>query len=185
MVRLNWFLKVSSIWIDKVKHKNSVDEIELTSGIYLWVWHADKIPPHIGVSLGGHYFSLKSNGKDSNLPVGKVLEILTKKKIPSLLVQCDLQVESIQPFFKDYQSADGIDITCLTPLIHLVFNDNRKITLHVLLDNLFQANKIKSIYAVHLTEDYKGLEEYDREVINQRIKNLKNAKGKKYLPEVC
>lgn len=185
MVRLNWFLKVSSIWIDKLKHKKSVEEIELTSGFFLWVWHADKIPPHIGVSQGGQYYSLKSNGKDSGLPVGKVIDILAKKKIPSLLVHCDLKVESIQGYFKDYKSADGIDITCLSPVIDLVFNEDRKITLHVLLDNLFLDNKIKSIYAVHLSEDYKGLEEYDREVINQRIKNLKNAKGKKHLPEVC
>ena len=39
--------------------------------------YADKVPPHVGISQGNLFYSLKSNGKDE-LPVNKVLEIIEK-----------------------------------------------------------------------------------------------------------
>ena len=32
--------------------------------VLIWIFHIDKIPPHIGISSQGVFFSLKSNGKD-------------------------------------------------------------------------------------------------------------------------
>ena len=50
----------------------------------LWVWHADKIPPHLGLSVEGRYFSLKANGKDFMTEIDAVLQIISKKKIKTL-----------------------------------------------------------------------------------------------------
>ena len=40
----------------------SISEVD---DVLIWIFHVDKIPPHIGISSQGVFFSLKSNGKDS------------------------------------------------------------------------------------------------------------------------
>ena len=54
---------------------------ELTNRLILWVLHADKIPPHIGLSKNDQFYSLKVSGKDEGLPVRNVLQIIEKKNI--------------------------------------------------------------------------------------------------------
>ena len=50
------------------------DEVDLApeQGLFLWVFHADKIPPHIGISLDGCFFSLKSSGVDIDLELSLI-----------------------------------------------------------------------------------------------------------------
>ncbi|NBR15845.1 MAG: hypothetical protein EBU01_14895, partial [Crocinitomicaceae bacterium] len=49
------------------KNIQFVNHLETKTGVYLWILHADKIPPHIGISIDGQYFSLKAKGKDENI----------------------------------------------------------------------------------------------------------------------
>ena len=56
---------------------------------YLWVWHADKIPPHLGLSTQSRYYSLKSNGKDQNVCFEKVIQLIDRKKIKTLAIELD------------------------------------------------------------------------------------------------
>lgn len=50
-----------------------------TDKAQLWVWHADKIPPHIGFSINSHYFSLKANGRDVNVPIDSIIAVIHKE----------------------------------------------------------------------------------------------------------
>ena len=53
-------------------------------GIVIWVLHADKIPPHIGISINGLFFSLKANGKDIAVPIENVLDVINRREITLL-----------------------------------------------------------------------------------------------------
>ena len=55
----------------------------MTSNL-LWVLHADKIPPHIGVSVNGLFYSLKANGKDEGVAIEGLLDIVNRRKISTL-----------------------------------------------------------------------------------------------------
>ena len=52
-----------SFQFDTINSLNN--ESALNTGCYLCIWHANKIPPHIGILIDGSYFSLKVKGKDT------------------------------------------------------------------------------------------------------------------------
>ena len=56
----------------------------LNNGLFLCVLHADKTPPHIGISINGLYYSLKAKGKDIALPVNEVFKVVERKKIATV-----------------------------------------------------------------------------------------------------
>ena len=69
---------MSSFEFENVLDLNS--ESALKEGFFLWIWHADKIPPHIGCSINGVYFSLKVNGKDDKKESNNALLVIQQKK---------------------------------------------------------------------------------------------------------
>ena len=48
----------------RFENLSRLESISETNDVLIWIFHADKIPPHIGISSQGFFFSLKSNGKD-------------------------------------------------------------------------------------------------------------------------
>ncbi|MFN5846790.1 MAG: hypothetical protein ACK46O_13885, partial [Flavobacteriia bacterium] len=62
------------------------DENELQKGFFLWILHADKVPPHVGCSIDGNYYSLKVSGKDEGVNVAKVQTVIEKKGILTIVI---------------------------------------------------------------------------------------------------
>lgn len=92
---------------------------EIQEGTWLWVWQPTKIPPHIGISKAGSYFSLKFNEVERQ----NVADLFSKAKnlgLPILLVQVpneESQAESIQSVFAHYMGC-SIDLcSCLHPIL--------------------------------------------------------------------
>ena len=56
------------------------ETISPESDVLLWMFHVDKIPPHVGISQNDLFFSLKSNGRDE-IPVSKLIQIIENKGI--------------------------------------------------------------------------------------------------------
>src|SRR5574343_30024 len=80
----------------------------LEKDFFIWIWYADKIPPHIGCSINGFYFSLKVNGKDNGISVSKAFQVIQKKAIPSVFVKVktELNQSEVELAYESYNQED-------------------------------------------------------------------------------
>jgi len=161
-----------------------LDASFLKERTFIWILHANKIPPHIGFSIDGLYFSLKSNGKDEEVPVNKVLEVLKKSKIQSVFVEIEdcITKSDVATIFDFLQSASS-EMTCLFPLKKLWDVPENVIKIADLLRFLERNKKLRKVFGLHLEKDFEGIPYYTMEQIKSRIEFLNHVKGKKHLPE--
>ncbi len=163
---------------------------EFDYGIYLWVLHADKVPPHIGISRNGLYFSLKVSGKDEAIPVRKVMQLLDKKAVPSLIIKTSensILFKDLSLVFNKYTKAGIPDdyiqsvskLTCLTPITEIYFSEPKDLILSELLNLLNEAGVMETIYGTNLSPDFKGIPRYERKDIEKRLDHLNHAKRTK------
>jgi hypothetical protein len=146
---------------------------------WLWILHSDKIPPHIGISSEGKYYSLKVNGKDNGIPVNQVLQLLEKKRIKSILVSLNLSLSSsiLIETFSEYDKAKGKEISCLSPIKRCVLPNTSANKLSELLHFLHQQGKLADVFGLHLTNGTQGILHYEPADIEKRIALL-NVKRK-------
>lgn len=153
---------------------NSVIEFDSES-TYLWVWHADRIPPHIGVSTKNNYFSLKASGKDQALEISAILQLIERKEIVTLAFQMNSSVslEMIIDIFKKESKAESNGRSCLGP-VKDVLNVNSAAKIHDLLDVLYERKEINQVIGFNITDSYAGIPMYEVEEIFNRLKKLEN-----------
>lgn len=164
----------------------ALKENELEQGIYLWVIHADKTPPHIGISKNGFYFSLKVSGKDESIPIYKVLHLLKSKAIPTLLMKTSensIKFKELSTVFDKYMQAGSSQFTCLTPITEIYFSQPQDLILSELLNLLNEAGVLEEIYGVNLSGNFKGIPYYERKDIQKRLDHLNHAKRAKNIFE--
>jgi hypothetical protein len=157
----------------------NIDNEDFKLGIFLWVFHTDKIPPHIGISKDGFYFSLKVSSKDENIPVEKICKLLKTKKIPTLIIKTSensIKNRHLETVFEKYQTANSDGLTCLTPITEIYFSETQDLILIELLNLLNEAGVMETIFGINLPTDYKGIPAYSRQDIQNRLYQLRHAK---------
>lgn len=148
-----------------------IDKLD-QNGTYIWVIHADKIPPHLGISSDGEFFSLKVSGVDFALPADRLLKTFDKKWIPLLIIQTDsISVKDLLAVYSHYESAKDGGNTCLSPIKEL-FGLEQVNTIHELLRELKSKSQVKVVYGKNLPCHYKGIPEYDLDAVNERLRKL-------------
>lgn len=152
----------------------------------LWIWYAEKIPPHIGCSVAGKYFSLKSNGRDHELPVAKVARIVSEKKIPFLLISVNIffDLEDISDMYRKYECATELGPTCLSPILDLLEVPDHIRKLKDLIGYLEGTDGIKHIFGYNLPVGFTGIADYSEHEIRERLRKLENAKRKESIPSI-
>lgn len=158
----------------------------LELGNYLWILHADKIPPHIGISRHGRYFSLKVSGKDENLPYQRILHVLNQKKISCLIIKTaenSFLKPDIAAVFEAYAKAEVAGATCLTPITEIYFGEPQNRILSELLNLLNESGTLEEVFGLHLDGNFKGIPYYERADIQHRLKRLNDFKRTKNIPE--
>ena len=141
-------------------------------GTYIWVIHADKIPPHLGISSDGMFFSLKVTGVDFDLPADRLLKTLDRKWIPLLIIETDsISVKDLRIVYSHYESAKDGGNTCLSPIKEL-FDLEKVNTIHELLKELKGKSKVKGVYGKNLPCHYKGIPQYELDAVNERLRKL-------------
>lgn len=154
------------------------DNLNLNS-LILWVWHADKIPPHIGISFNQLYFSLKASGKDGGVEIEHVVNLLNKKTISTLAFELDelVDIDTISTIYDDYSMTIPNDVTCLTPIKKALCIDSVS-KLDELLLELSAKNAIKQCIGFNIAENFKGLKEYNSSDIHARLLKLKDERSR-------
>lgn len=167
----------------------SVEEViqQTEKAIYLWIIHANKIPPHIGLSIDGTYYSLKVNGKDENLPVFKLLQIIENKKIGVFIVKWNTNttLEKIQTVFSRYKKAIANQTSCLTPIRQIAGFEQERMILVDLLNKIEALNQLGEVFSLNLDADFKGILSYSIADIDARLMHLEDVKRNKNLPKSC
>lgn len=155
------------------------------SNLLLWVWYADKIPPHIGCSINGFYFSLKANGRDFMIPVHKVEKIVQKKSIPFLLIETNMvfDLPELENAYNKYFQASAHGVSCLRPILDLIKTPSEIEYLKHLIHHLESTERIKHIFGINLNADYSGLKEYGQLEIMDRLRKLSHAKREENISE--
>jgi hypothetical protein len=141
------------------------------NNLTIWVLHADKTPPHIGISCENAFFSLKINGKDECLAVKSLLTTIKKKQIPTLAIELKIPHTSqgVHTIFRKFGSRINDNETCLSPIVQLLTPHLKDLILIELLNELEQNHQINAVYGVCLPKEYIGIPSYTRETIQQRI----------------
>ena len=151
------------------------NESTLNKGCYLCIWHANKIPPHIGILIDGFYFSLKVKGKDTSIPVNEIVKIINRKGICTLFIEVQSEVvkSHIVDVFSKYSNAEAYKFSCLTPIAE-VFDTNQNVhMLADLLNSFKEKNQIGKVFGLNLISDFGGIPLYGKEEIEARLKALK------------
>lgn len=143
---------------------------------YLWVLHADKIPPHVGISVEGNYFSLKYNGKDEGVSVESVIELIEKKPIKTLAIQLKKVIVSdeLKNAFARFERTSPNEVTCLAP-IEKALGKTKFEKLELLLHDLELHNELEEIIGFNIDESYKGIPFYTEADIHKRLQFLENV----------
>ena len=149
---------------------------QLLQKSFIWIWNADKVPPHIGISVEKEYFSLTYR-KSEHLLTASMLKKAKRSMVPLVLVEIPKQVIlfDLEGVFSKYQRAiDGI--TCLHPIRESMNLDRKVYQLSDLLVYLESKELIKGVNGLNLPEGYKGIPDYSMEDILKRISQLNKDK---------
>lgn len=150
-------------------------------GTWLWIWHADKIPPHIGISSADDYFSLTYKTCELAKSVAEMMHKAERAKIPLVLVDlqhCGLTTD-FYAIFEQYDRAESNKATCLTP-IRAIFGMNDTVRqLSDLLTEIEKSGHLRDVFVLHLEPTYRGIRDYSITEIMQRIEQLHEANRQK------
>lgn len=154
------------------RHISQSSEIDFSKNV-IWVFNADKAPPHIGFSANNTFFSLKVSGKDEGLHTDNVLELIQRKKIPALLIQlADIRLlETVKSEYDLFECAVSESITCLNPIRNLL-NQPEATQLSDLLNRI--ESNIQLVAGLNLPDDYRTLPSYSTDEIHSYIRQLSN-----------
>ena len=146
---------------------------ERFEGLSLWIFHIDKVPPHVGLSVGDMFFSLKSNGRDE-IPIIKLIQLIDKKEIKSVVLNLRVNIflSEVRRVFSLYDRAFSVKTSCLAP-IKEVLNISENVTkLSELLSHLNDNNILSEYYGFNVTESELGILSYGPEDIEKRFNRL-------------
>ncbi|PWL24645.1 MAG: hypothetical protein DCO96_12625 [Fluviicola sp. XM-24bin1] len=145
---------------------------------YLWVIHANKIPPHLGISQGDEFYSLKANGKDEGLPVSKLIQVLQRKSIATAFfeIQSEAIVQAPKEVFAQYETTTPGEITCLAPLKQILRIADAT-WLKELLAELEMKEAIQSAHGWQLPLDFEQIPDYNPQDIHRRLKQLQDVQS--------
>ncbi len=150
--------------------------------VYLWIWYADKIPPHLGISVNGFYFSLKYNGKDLGMEVENPIKVILKRNIATLFIKInhDLDEASALEIFESFENASSLGSTCLDPIQETLSKQDLK-TVFELLEAMKKDQMMGAVFGLNLPDHYLGLPFYGVNEIRSRLKILENASVEKHI----
>ena len=135
-----------------VTNDKIVDESQLT----IWVLHADKTPPHIGISIKNKFYSLKTKGKDEGIPIASLFQLIQAKRLPTLgiTLKNNITLNQVDEVFASFGSKIGENETCLTPIVELLTPNLQDLILIELLNELDTQNLITNVFSYFLPEGY-------------------------------
>lgn len=152
-------------------------------GVFLWLLKVDRIPPHLGLSVDGKYYSITIKGSEIALDLKSEIEKWNKRGLPRLGILLDVESpdgELLEQVFMA-SSLRSAAKSCLIPVLHLLSFSiptiGRYKTVHELIICLQNLGKIKTCYGSNLkpwlTDNMFQLKSYTADEVQAYINGLK------------
>ena len=169
----------------KIHIKSEITEDKLQKGLFIFMYRATKIPPHIGVITNGMLYDITSVGPNIDLPIIDFYKTILKRKTEVLFIELEQPNgfnlnQIISEKVRDYWKVT-IDTSCLNPIKDFV-NDvygvdvNKSKFIFELLPILFEKNLIIGASQLNLSKkianDYLVLQKYTQKDIENCIEAL-------------
>ena len=173
MAPQNKFLMDTSKFDFTFDHLKIISDFNENDGVWLWIFHVDKVPPHVGISQGNFFYSLKSNGKDE-IPVSKVIEIVENKRIKLIKLNLNFNIKTVDIYqaFAQYDKAENLLTSCLAPVKNILKAPENILKLSDLLFFLKQNNAIAGYHYFNVKKSELGILKYGVEDIERRLNIL-------------
>ena len=140
------------------------DEGLLMKEVFLVILNANRIPPHLAVSVNGNLFSLSVQGVTVNGSLTSLLSLIHKKKIQTLfirlavppIVSIDQLKHEMMKFTLSYEKVVIGKSTCLNPIRDFcssIYDINIQDVNFIfdLLPKLYQHNAIHDCYQLYMS----------------------------------
>lgn len=147
-----------------------------TKGTILWISHADKKPPHIGISVNGNYYSWKAKGLDFGVKTSVLQKSIDLLQLPSVqvLLSFSLSEERVKSIFEGVKDTHS-GINCYSPIKKILELNENLTYIYSMLDYLEEQGSFTEVYGQYLPENYTGLLNYTTKEIENRINTLRNV----------
>jgi hypothetical protein len=158
------------------KITNSALDVIQAKGTVLWILHADKTPPHIGISVNGNYYSWKAKGLDFGIKTSVLQKSIDLLQLPSLqvLLSFSLSEERVKSIFEGVTDNNS-GINCYSPIKKILDLHENLRYIYSMLDYLEEQGSFTEVYGQYLPENYKGLLNYTDKDIIARINTLRDV----------
>jgi len=153
--------------------------LQFSSGVVLI--NAHKKPPHLGLFSLNRYFSLTATEVQNNLDLSFILQVIHRKKIPSLFILFNKKLNNslVEETFSSYTNLKN-GITCINPINKLVNQQLFKVKnvqfIYELIPLIEEANELQSYHHLYcdafLIDELFELRKYSMEDVLKRIKSL-------------
>jgi hypothetical protein len=153
--------------------------LPLPAGRYLVIAGLHKIPPHVALIESGKYFALTVKGSEFHEDANRLISRLLNKGTAVLLLKIKSVETTSNPnlFFSELKNLSENE-SCLDPILEFLKIEMNilpeKPFLHGLIEELQKLNLIEGLFMnkVSLSGELE-LHRYDRQAINQRIRELR------------
>lgn len=108
----------------RISQLKKMEESFLSTDVFLIIIYANRIPPHLAVSVSGNLFTLTVKGATVNSSVVPLFQLIRSKKIESIFVKLSIPPlftlddlnEQIKKYTLAYPRVDIGIATCLAPI---------------------------------------------------------------------
>lgn len=156
----------------------------LDAGSYILLVEPRRVPPHLALIEGGHYYSLSVKGVEKGKNAYRTLEALQRKGKAFLLIRFQAPANAPSPYeaFEAYEGTGPPQISCLPPLLDrcAVPQDRGCDTVHELIASLSER---ELLHPPHLAKKLDPFPEggemripfYRREDVFAHLERFQNA----------
>jgi hypothetical protein len=115
------------------------NEKDFSKGIYIILFNATVLPPHLLLSINGEIFSITDSGRQMGSPLEKLVAFIKRKNVPAIFVEWKFEnaeqlKNSAREHFIKYDRVVEGKVSCLFPI--------RDVAANILGEEMMQANFI-------------------------------------------
>lgn len=142
----------------------TVCEEKLQKGVFIFIYRASKVPPHIGVVVNGLLYDITAVGPNINLPVADFYRTALKRKTEVLFValkhaKFSMLNELISAMVEQYYKVT-LATSCLVPVKEFIYeayglNVDQANFIFELLPVLYQNHLITDVWELNLSNKIK------------------------------
>ncbi|MDQ3108394.1 MAG: hypothetical protein M3R17_00740 [Bacteroidota bacterium] len=95
-----------------------VSENDFSEGVYIILFNANSLPPHLLLSVDGKVYAISDAGRQMGSPLGKLLLFIKRKNIPALFIEWNVESSILRTRenFMKYEKVIEEKVSCLFPI---------------------------------------------------------------------